>query len=493
MIARHINRSVLFAQFAGGFAMLLRLRLLRSLRLFTQRSHAALFISLCTGLLVIASHPYAEALPGGKVSSVIQYNKVEGTHIDLLPSGKDFPRSDIKFGNWVLGQYSGISDTDFFLYDSISRRHPLIVSSKDEVIIGQDYENIRLWDAYSKLPSPLNVQITYGRRQASSGTAIGVQSTVDIYNEATPTHGHNEFSSYYAYVRSNNHGVHPPGQHYWVSDFHLSTPYAPDASKSPELEIVYSGRIMNMSNGVAALSSNHMGSYGQSLVATPMLKDELADAGIPLNARTYPITAMLALSGFSGDQSTSNGTLPSAGPAAEYALRVGGGGGSPYIPFDARSNFSTGIGVYDWSVAGIDINHRLPGAEGPGLRNKYATELGGSLPAATPPYSLVLHDEHADPTGSAEAGIQIGNAPHAWLLTGTNLGGARQSLAIAYRSANRPLLTLSSTGIGFLGRGPIAPPKLHPAFDLSKKVDPLELAKAYNSLHDALIALGLAQ
>lgn len=44
-----------------------------------------------------------------------------------------------------------------------------------------------------------------------------------------------------------------------------------------------------------------------------------------------------------------------------------------------------------------------------------------------------------------------------------------------------------------MGHAPVTPPKLHPKFDLSKQITPQELAKAYNSLHDALISLGLAQ
>ncbi|WP_418610339.1 hypothetical protein [Gluconobacter cerinus] len=424
---------------------------------------------------------------------IIYNNKEEGTYLNLIPIEKKFPRSDIKFGDWVLGQYSGIKDTDFFLYDSILHTHPLRISSKDEIIMSHEYENINLGDAYDKLPSPLNIQIGYGRNISSSGTAIGVQSTLDIFNETTPHHGRNEFSAYYAYVRSNNRGKHPPGQHYWVSDFHLSTPYAPEASKSPELEVVYSGRIMNLSNGVSALSNSHMGSYAQSLVATPMLKNELSSAGVPLEARTYPITAMISLSGFSGDQSTYTGTLPSARPAADYALRIGGGGGSPYIPFDSRSNFTTGIGVYDWAKTGIDIDHRLPGATGPGLKNRYATELGGNMPLAGQPYSLILHDEHPDPSAPGKAGIQIGDTPHAWLLAATQLGSIQQTLEITLQSEDKPVMAVSAHGIGFFGRQPITPPKLHPNFDVSKKIDPQELAKAYNSLHDALVSIGLAQ
>ena len=155
---------------------------------------------------------------------------------------------------------------------------------------------------------------------------------------------------------------------------------------------------------------------------------------------------------------------------------------------DAGSNFTTGIGLDDWNTAGLDIDHRLPGATGPGLRNRYATELGGSLPAGAWPYSLILHDEHPEARDYAMAGLQIGDAPHAWLV-----GGTQEHLAIAYHSADRPLLTLSPTGIGFMGRPPTSPPKLPPKFDLSKRVDPQELAKAYNSLHDALITLGLAR
>lgn len=436
---------------------------------------------------------HAPALYADPADSVIRYNSQEGNHIDLLPSSPNFPRSDIKFGNWVLGQYSGIGPTDFFLYNSVTHSHPLVISPQNEITINHAYDNVHNWDAYDKLPSPLNVITSYGRKQPSSGTAIGLQNAMDIYNEAVPTHGHNEFSAYYAYVRANNRGVHPPGQHYWVTDFQLQTPYAPQPQKTPELGIVYSGRIMNMSYGVQALSSSHMGAYGQSLVATPMLENELTSSGIPLDARSFPITAMLALAGFSGDRSTYDGTLSSAGPAADYALRIGGGGGSPYIPFNARSNFGIGVGLYDWSKAGLEIDRRLPGATGPGLRNRYATELGGRLPAGAWPYSLILHDEHAQPTRPAQAGLQLGDDSHAWLLGNTSHGDEEGQFSIAYKHPEQPQLTLSRTGIGFMGHPPITPPKIHSKFDLSKKIDPQELAKAYNSIHDALTSLGLAQ
>lgn len=453
-------------------------------------SYSSLLLSVACffGFMAHTTILHADPAP-----SVIRYNSQEGTHIDLLPDDPKFPRSDVKFGNWVLGQYSGIGPTDFFLYNSLTHNHPLVISPKDEVTFSHAYDNAHNWDAYDKLPSPVNVLVSYGRTRPSSGTAIGLQNSMDIYNEAVPTHGHNEFSSYYAYVRANNHGIHPPGQHYWVTDFHLQTPYAPEPQKSPELEIVYSGRIMNMSNGVQALSSSHMGAYGQSLVATPMLENEMTAAGIPLDARSYPVTAMLDLAGFSGDRHTYDGTLPSAGPAADYALRIGGNGGSPYIPFSARSNFVIGIGLYDWSKAGLEIDHRLPGATGPGLRNRYTTELGGSLPADTWPYSLILHDEHAQPTSPEQAGLQLGDGSHAWLLGSTSHGDDDGQFSIAYQHPERPQLTLSRTGIGFMGHAAITPPKIHPKFDLSKKMDLKELAKAYNSIHDALISLGLAQ
>jgi len=430
--------------------------------------------------------------------SIIRYDATKGTHIDLLPIVGQSPRSVVDFGNWALGQYSGIGGKDFFLYDGISHSHPLIVSPNDEVIVGHEYDNVRLPDAYDKLPSPLNVRIGYGRIKPAGGTAIGVQSNLDIFNEAIPKHGHNEFSSYYGYVRANNHGIHPPSQHYWVSDFQLTTPFAPDPTKSPELEIVYSGRMMNMSAGTDVLSSGHMGAYGEALVATPMLKNELADAGIPLDARSYPVTALLALSGFSGDANTYNGTLPSAGPAASYALRIGGGGGSPYIPYNARSNFENGIGVYDWSKTGIDIDRPLEGGTGLGLRNRTRTELGGDLPPGSLPYSLLLHDEHLGPV---TAGIQIGDAFHAWILAtspDSSVGpkandDAHSQFTIAFKSAKNPILTLTPNGIGFGGHAPVSPPKLHPAFDLSRKVDPQELARAYNTLREALISMGLAQ
>lgn len=55
--------------------------------------------------------------------------------------------------------------------------------------------------------------------------------------------------------------------------------------------------------------------------------------------------------------------------------------------------------------------HRLPRAIGPGLRNHYATELGGKLPAEAWPYSLVIHDEHTQSPGHNQAGIQLGDPP----------------------------------------------------------------------------------
>lgn len=439
--------------------------------------------------IIMRAHP----LHANPNPTIIEFNTQEGAHIDLFPKSSDFPRSDIKFGNWALGQYSGIGPTDFFLYNGLTQQHPLIISPRDEVIVNHNYDNVHMKDAYDKLPSPMNIVTSYGREAPSSGTAIGLQNSIDIYNESVPTHGHNEFSSYYAFVRANNHGIHPPGQHYWVTDFHLQTPYAPDPQKSPELGIIYSGRIMNMSNGTQVLSANHMGTFGQSLVATPMLENEMADSGIPLTARSYPITAILDLAGFSGDRYTYDGTLPAAGPAADYALRIGGGGGSPYIPFNARSNFSTGIGLYDWSKTGLEIDHRLPGAIGPGLRNHYATELGGKLPAEAWPYSLVIHDEHTQSPSHNQAGIQLGDPPHAWLINNTSQDSTNNQFSIGYQHSGKKQLTLSSTGIGFMGHAPVTPPKLHPKFDLSKQVTPQELAKAYNSLHDALVSLGLAQ
>lgn len=273
-------------------------------------------------------------------------------------------------------------------------------------------------DAYDKIPSPLTVNLGYGYNAPATGTAIGVQANLDVKRIGAATTGTNEFAAYYGYVRANQSiAPLPSGQNWWTTDFIIQSPYAPLAADRPNYVVGVSQHIFNLSNGAATIDASHAGSFGMTVVANPLDNASLTASGAPTTAPTYPVSAMYQAAGWAGQNTTVDGYDVNAQPAAVYAFRAGGGGGSVYIPNTARSYFQIGYGCYDWTDVCLDIAARNPKGSGPGIRNIYSTELGGSGMTGSFVPLLIKNNssgnfatiQYGEGTASYLAGRDIGN------------------------------------------------------------------------------------
>jgi hypothetical protein len=325
-------------------------------------------------------------------------------------------RTSITFGDWQIGEDKAHNGShDFYFYHALTKQIPIDLTTDGVPILQYVFNGNISGSAYNKTASPLTVNYVYGSTKPSTGTGIAIQCSNDIRQEGIPSSGRNEHACYYGYVRANGNWVHPAGQNYWLQDFNLLTPYQANVANRPDYIVGGSMRIMNMSAGADVIDSTHAGSFGSSVVAAPAPAADLASAGMPSMAMTYPISALYQATGWSGQNTVRDGYSTGATPAAVYAFRAGGGGGNIYTGNTTRSYFDIGYGVYDWANVGIDIHSRHPNGAGPGLRNAYATELGGAAIAGAD--SALLINTNA---GSHYAAIKFGSEAPSYVI-GTDL------------------------------------------------------------------------
>lgn len=321
-------------------------------------------------------------------------------------------RTSVTFGDWQIGESQTMTGPhDLFFYHGPTRQTPIDLTTDGVPVLQYVFNGDIAGTAYDKTPSPLTVNYVYGSTSPSTGTGIAIQCSDDIQWEGKPKSGRNEQACYYGFVRANGKWPHPAGQNYWIQDLNLLTPLQASRANRPNYIVGGSTRIMNMSAGADVIDTLHAGSFGSSVVATPPHAVDLSSAGMPPKAMTYPITALYQATGWSGPNSISDGDAAGAGPAALYAFRSGGGGGSAYVGNTARSYFDVGYGVYDWAKVGVDIGGRNSNGSGPGLRNIYATELGGQGMTGTNNALLINRN-----TGSNYAAIQFGSTSTSYVL-----------------------------------------------------------------------------
>lgn len=264
----------------------------------------------------------------------------------------------------------------------------------------------------NKTPSPLTVNYSYGYSGNANGTGIGIQSNVDVLDMSAPVSGTNEVAAYYGYVRANETGTgQPAGQNWWTTDFIIQSPYTTVLANRPNYIVGVSQHLFNLSSGADVIDSTHAGAFGLTVVANPLDSASLTASGVPTTASVYPVSALIQAAGFGGPNTVTSGEQAGALAAADYGVRVGGGGGSAYIGNTARSNFGTGIGVYDWVNAGIEIGSPLPSYAGPGLLNHQQSTLGGT--ALTGLTNAVFIPNNS---GSYYTGVLMSVAGHQWLF-----------------------------------------------------------------------------
>ena len=134
-------------------------------------------------------------------------------------------------------------------------------------------------------------------------------------------------------------------------------------------------------------------------------------------------------------------TFYPSGDAAQYAVRIGGGGGSIYLPYNARSQFQTGMVVSDYRLNGILISAPIPGFTSYPLTTAPSDGLNG-FGILNPVDTLqVAHDTNIganDPTGNGVSQLLVSGA--------TN---SLQRLSLGYDTTNDAgVIQAALTGTG---------------------------------------------
>ena len=275
------------------------------------------------------------------------------------------------------------------------------------------------------------------------GTATGTVTTRntegDIGNIAATTDGSlSEFATDYEISLAYRNAVQKDWNIWGRDQIVVDNPAnGTSGSQAPQWFVGTSIRI-HPQNDMRVLSATNAGSVGLSLVNRPLLAGEFGEHGDRSGDTTQPALAMLSIAGFSGHNCNSSGAncpttggqtgTYASGDAAAFAVRIGGGGGSVYIPYTARSQFQTGMLISDWRLNGIRLAAPIAGYTSfPFVTEANAGNSGFGI--TTPVDTLqVAHDLNltaADPAANGNAQLLI-----------SGVSNPLQRMAFAYDTTN---------------------------------------------------------
>ncbi|WP_160119645.1 hypothetical protein [Rhodovarius lipocyclicus] len=300
---------------------------------------------------------------------------IAGLH--LSPAG-DSRRTSVTFGNeFQMGVDIGSNGGEgFFLYHSASNAHPYTV---DDLGRSQFWwrNNAPSDDANSYAPVGWAVNVLGGNGITAPATGTLMSHRTECAIGAILSAGNGTRSEHtanynvtYAYK-----GLIQEDWNLWAEDCIVMDAPAGDVigGRTRDAPNWFVGKSVRLHafNDLTALGPGCSGSFGISLVTRPLTGEEAAldPTGSRVGDSTRPLLAMFSAAGFSGlnGDTIQSGTDAGAGDAAVYGLRIGGGGGSVYGTYDARSRFRFGGLLADWREEGLRIAAPLPGFSGPGL------------------------------------------------------------------------------------------------------------------------------
>ncbi|WP_418610171.1 hypothetical protein [Gluconobacter cerinus] len=346
----------------------------------------------------------ADGSIGSVVNGALSFSINAGGQIDLA-SAEQTPsqitltntngtsdRCAITFGagtsSWQMGKdQSADGGNDLFLYNSLTGNTPARWTQDEQLFINWEPTTVLTSNAYDKTGSPLVINNTPGKSRAAVGTSIGMQVNTIISEVNGLSDGtRSEFGSYYGMTFPDPRQIQND-INVWGPDIHVYGKFTDDATQREGLLIGSSVYVRPMAAGSDTKDATHPGAFGAAICIAPPDAGTLAENGVAASKTSYPALAGLSIVGFSGTTAITSGEQSGAGAAATFGLRIGGeasGGGSPYIPWNARSNFVTGASISDFTTRGLWITNPLTAPSGTaqwGIYNECPTYLSGVINA----------------------------------------------------------------------------------------------------------------
>jgi len=214
---------------------------------------------------------------------------------------------------------------------------------------------------YQTALADIHHTINYGYNNTAATGSVGFSGgVINVANAANPSGGRSEFTPWSSAVVPVIGGNITGGQNWYMDDIVMTNTNTSSAYQEGFL----AGHQIAVQKWVPgnAIDANHSGSWGTVITTDPQ------NLGYDTQNRaaysTYPLDAMLLLSGWSGPNSVMGGASAGATPAAAVGLQVGGPVGSTWAPYSSRSYIPLGIDIQDYTTAGIQIEQPHSGSSG---------------------------------------------------------------------------------------------------------------------------------
>lgn len=418
--------------------------------------------------------PSSSSLAIGNITTI----STSETDDVLKLSNTGSTRASIAFNSdWNIGE-SIWNSGEFSLNNKKLNTSPFRITQDDQLSTFWFNETVNDESAFDLAGSGLQVNVFNGQTTASSSSSIGLSVVSNVYNTTTPTNADNlsyktysEASPVYTFLQgfTKYNGVEctHTNEHYIGYDNHLVTPYTTDATQRPDAihGMSYYASLFGADSNLS--DTNGSGSYMYSGVTTPLPNSTLEYYGIPDNTATVPFSAMFAACGFNGTPDVTDGSQSGALNAADYGFLCGNGGtglsGSFYLDKGARSKFSIGAQLGDWTTSGLVIGNPI-GTETPsggrqyGIYNPYATNIGGLLPDQTGGVALYLTPPTTSTSRNVAVSIGDSNASgtDGWSVGRDSGKTGANDIYFYSNTAKKNMLWMDDNKIGFFGTTPVA-------------------------------------
>jgi len=225
---------------------------------------------------------------------------------------------------------------------------------------------------YQTALADIHHTINYGYNNTAATGSVGFSGgVINVANAANPSGGRSEFTPWSSAVVPVIGGNITGGQNWYMDDIVMTNTNTSSAYQEGFL----AGHQIAVQKWVPGniLDANHNGSWGTVITTDPQ------NLGYDTQNRaaysTYPLDAMLELSGWSGANSVTSGTSAGATAAALVGLQVGGPVGSTWAPYTSQSYIPTGIDIQNYTTAAINIHNPNAGASG----NAIVTASGAGI------------------------------------------------------------------------------------------------------------------
>lgn len=274
----------------------------------------------------------------------------------------------------------------------------------DTVFINRTYNGEQAVSGYVSAGFGIYDYIGYGTTNVNtSGSVAQLGGSINVYNSENGPAGRSEFTPLALAVVPQIGGSFEAGSNYY-NDINMQSAIGSGGQEGFLAGINTAVQKWTSGN---TIDSSHGGSFGQLITTTPNntgfdTQDHSTDV-------TYPLNALLALTGWSGEQSstaTNGGQTATATAAAAVGLQIGGVGGVWNAPA-ANSYIPIGIEINDYTTAAIKIT--APNSAHSPSGNAIVTETGAG--------NLIVKDSIYVGTSSGGGTVQatklIANAPSA--------------------------------------------------------------------------------